>query len=213
MDADSREFPEIANAAMASVTDLPRLLESDVAPPPFRLKVPPERIAAWAERLPAIGPPPYVGLTWRAGTSKQARSEFAPEALAALYKEIDVAALGQAVRGWPGTVLVLQRLPASGEIASLSGAAGSKAHDLSHLNEQLEEMAAVLALIEEYVGVSNTNMHIRAGVGKAARVLVPFPPEYRWMHSGEASPWFPGFRVYRQPASLDWTQTLRALFA
>jgi hypothetical protein len=79
------------------------------------------------------------------------------------------------------------------------------------LNDRLDDMAAVLSLIEEYVGVSNTNMHILAAVGKTARVLVPYPPEYRWMHSGQTSPWFPGFRVYRQPASLDWTQPLREL--
>jgi hypothetical protein len=139
------------------------------------------------------------------------KSGFAPASLVALYKEIDIAVLAQAVGEPPGTLLALQRLLAPGEIATLSRAAGRKVHDLSGLNERLEDMAAVLSLIEEYVGVSNTNMHIRAGVGKAARVLVPYPPEYRWVHSGQTSPWFPGFRVYRQPASLDWTQALHEL--
>ena len=36
-------------------------------------------------------------------------------------------------------------------------------------------MLALLSLIDEYVGVSNTNMHLRAGVGKTAKVLVPAP--------------------------------------
>jgi hypothetical protein len=72
-------------------------------------------------------------------------------------------------------------------------------------------MAALLKAIDEYAGVSNTNMHIRAGVGRGAKVLVPFPPEFRWMSSGDASPWFPGFRVFRQPPSLDWTQPLAEL--
>ena len=72
-------------------------------------------------------------------------------------------------------------------------------------------MAAVLSLIDEYVGVSNTNMHIRAGLGKTARVLVPFPPEFRWMNAGSESPWFPGFRIYRQPPGRDWRPVLDAL--
>jgi hypothetical protein len=105
-------------------------------------------------------------------------------------------------------VLVLQRLPAAGEIDTLSKVLGRRAHDLSALNEQLLEMAAVLALIDEYVGVSNTNMHIRAGVGKSARVLVPFPAEFRWRDEGRATPWFPGFTVYRQPPSRDWALAL-----
>jgi len=208
---DSAELHELSDVLLTSVADLPLLLESSAAPAPFRIMVPAARATAWSERLAALGPPPYLGLTWRAGTARQATSGFAPEGLAALYKEIDITALAHAVRGWPGTLLALQRLPESGEIAALSRAAGRELHDLSGLNERLDDMAAVLGLIDEYAGVSNTNMHIRAGVGKAARVLVPYPPEYRWMHSGQTSPWFPGFRVYRQPASLDWTPTLRDL--
>ena len=68
-------------------------------------------------------------------------------------------------------------------------------------------------LIDEYVGVSNTNMHIRAGLGKTARVLVPFPPEFRWMHAGERSPWFPQFSLYRQPPQRDWGNVLQCLRA
>jgi tetratricopeptide (TPR) repeat protein len=208
---DCAELQELSDVLLASVADLPRLLESNDAPAPFRIAVPAARTTAWRERLAALGPPPYLGLTWRAGTGRQVTSEFAPAGLVALYKEIDIAALAQAVRRWPGTLLALQRQPESGEIAALSRAAERKLHDLTSLNERLDDMAAVLALIEEYVGVSNTNMHIRAAVGKAARVLVPYPAEYRWMHSGQTSPWFPGFRVYRQPALLDWTQALREL--
>jgi Flp pilus assembly protein TadD len=211
VELDSADRPELADAILVSVADLPRLLEADTTPPPFRIAVTEERRAAWVERLASLGPPPYVGLTWRAGTARQATSEFAPASLAALYKEIDIAVLAQALGKSPGTLLALQRLPASGELAALSRAAGRKLHDLSGLNDRLDDMAAVLSLIEEYVGVSNTNMHILAAVGKTARVLVPYPPEYRWMHSGQTSPWFPGFRVYRQPASLDWTQPLREL--
>jgi hypothetical protein len=84
-------------------------------------------------------------------------------------------------------------------------------HDLSALNEDLEAMLALLALVDEYVGVSNTNMHLRAGVGRTARVLVPQPPEWRWMAVGEASPWFPGFRVYRQHVDGEWRDALARL--
>jgi hypothetical protein len=81
------------------------------------------------------------------------------------------------------------------------------------VNEDLREALAVLAALDEYVAVSNTNVHLLAGVGRHARVLVPCPPEWRWMRTGDASPWFPGFSVYRQPASRDWTEPLRLLRA
>src|SRR5438093_1227808 len=75
----------------------------------------------------------------------------------------------------------------------------------------LAEMAPCLSVVDEYAGVSNTNMHIRAGIGRAARVLVPFPPEFRWMHCGDTSPWFPGFRLYRQGVRGNWADALSSL--
>ena len=45
---------------------------------------------------------------------------------------------------------------------------------------------------------------LRAVAGKTARVLVPAPPEWRWMAEGKESPWFPGFRVYRQEYDGSW---------
>ena len=54
-------------------------------------------------------------------------------------------------------------------------------------------MLALLALIDEYVGCLEYQ-HAPAGRGgKTARVLVPAPPEWRWMAEGKESPWFPGF--------------------
>jgi tetratricopeptide (TPR) repeat protein len=40
-------------------------------PPPLKLSPLPERVASVRARLRLLGPPPYVGLTWRAGTGPQ----------------------------------------------------------------------------------------------------------------------------------------------
>jgi len=105
----------------------------------------------------------------------------------------------------------LQRLPESGEVELFQSVLGREVTDFSALNEDLEGMLALLALLDEYVGVSNTNMHLRAGVGKAAAVLVAHPPEWRWMHTGERSPWFAEFRVFRQSKGNDWRNALKEL--
>jgi hypothetical protein len=115
------------------------------------------------------------------------------------------------VRGISATLLALQRNPQPGEIGQLAADLGEPVHDLSALNEDLEAMLALLALIDDYVGVSNTNMHLRAGAGRIARVLVPCPAEWRWMAEGDESPWFPGFRVYRQNPDGDWKAALGRL--
>ena len=146
-------------------------------------------------KLRVLGSPPYLGVTWRGGTWKKRNS---------LYKECPLALLAQALKGNHTTVLILQRLPRDGEIQTFCQLLGRPVHDLSALNEDLEAMLALLFLIDEYVGVSNTNMHLRAAVGKTARVLVPSPPEWRWMAEGRESPWFPGFSVYRQGYDGSW---------
>jgi hypothetical protein len=195
--------------AAIAVGDLPQVLQETGTPPPLRLNRGP--VEQWRERLAALGPAPYLGLTWRGGSKREVEREFGAKGEVPLFKEVSVELLASAIRDWRGTVLVLQRFPAAGEIETLSKILPRAAHDLSPLNEQLLDMAAVLSLIDEYVGVSNANMHIRAGVGKSARVLVPFPAEFRWMDDGDGSPWFPGFKVYRQPPSREWAVALGAL--
>ncbi len=56
-------------------------------------------------------------------------------------------------------------------------------------------------------------MHLRAGAGRTTRVLVPCPAEWRWMAAGDESPWFPGFRIYRQSLDGGWDAALSALRA
>ncbi len=188
-----------------SVGDLPRLLgmkHVDEIPPPVRLVPLPEKLVEMRARLAALGPTPYLAVTWR-GVTKMKKN--------VLYKESPLVTMARTLREIPATILVLQRHPLEGEVAAFSEALGRPAHDLSALNDDLEGMLALLALIDEYVGVSNTNMHLRAAVGKTARVLVPAPPEWRWMAEGKESPWFPGFTVYRQGYDQSWEQAFTAL--
>jgi Flp pilus assembly protein TadD len=191
------------------VGDLPRLLRDTSTPPP--LPVTPRQVAEWERRLASLGSGPYLGITWRAGSKRKIDMDFAFRGEDPLHKEVTIDLLAAAVRGWKGTIVVLQRNPNEGEIAGFSRELGRSAHDLSMLNDDLPAMCAVLSLIDEYVGVSNTNMHLRAAVGRPGRVLVPFPPEFRWMSTGGSSPWFPGFVLYRQAAGRDWQPGLGSL--
>ena len=159
------------------------------------------------KRLTALGPPPYLGLTWRAGIApeQQRGTDWV------LHKAVPLEVLCRAVRDVEGTLIDLQRNPERAELERLSALAGKPVHDFTALNEDLEGMLALLALLDDYIGVSNTNMHLRAGAGRSARVLVPNPPEWRWMAAGDESPWFPGFRIYRQSLDGGWSDAVERL--
>ncbi len=177
--------------------------QSAIAIEPLPLTPEPERVAALRARLAQLGPPPYGALAWRSGMPKAGLEER-------LFKEVPLDAFGRALSGVRATWLSIQREPRAGETEALAAAIGAPVHDLSRLNEDLEEALALMALAERVVGVSNTNIHLRAGAGGFADVLVPFPPEWRWMAAGD-SPWFPAMRVYRQDMSRDWRDAMDSL--
>ena len=167
-----------------------------------------ENLRAMRDQLSKLGPPPYIGITWRGGTPPEEQSSAMSWML---FKEVPMAQLAGALSEVEGTLIALQRKPGAGEIDQLSKLLQRPLHDLSGTNEHLENMLALLTLLDDYIGVSNTNVHLRAAVGRTARVLVPCPAEWRWMASGDESPWFPGFRVYRQKNDGDWSATLKKL--
>lgn len=182
--------------------DLPLISPSPPVPPSVAIPPDAERLAAMRRRLERVGPRPWVGVTWRAGTSPDVVSY-------ALHKSAPIAGLFAALPR-AGTVLSLQREGSFEELESASRALGRPIYDFSAVNGDLEDALALVALLDRHVGVSNTNMHLAAAAGATADVLVQFPPEWRWGIEGN-SPWFPGFRVYRQLPDGDWSRAFAAL--
>ena len=199
---DEAQAPPLTRESVL-IGDLPFLLGlggADAAAP-LRLEPLPERVAALRERLAACGPAPSVALTWRAGVAAGTRRY-------SLTKDISLDDFARAAASAPGTLVAVQRNPEAGEVARLSGLAGRPVHDFSDTNADLEDALALMACLDDYVGVSNTNIHLLAGVGGHARVLVPSPPEWRWMAQGEESSWFRGFPVFRQQPDGKWDGAL-----
>lgn len=192
--------------AVAWIGDLPGMLgASDPAsfPGPLPLAGDPGRRDSLRAHLERLGPPPFVGITWRAGLERKGRI--------ALAKAIPAESLATALRGLRATFVSMQRQPAPGEVAALSAHLGTTVHDGAVLNDRLEDALAAVQALDEYVAVSNTNVHLRESAGRGARVLVPWPPEWRWPGEGESSPWFPASRVYRQARDGGWAAALRRL--
>ena len=192
------------------VGDLPLLLgcnSTAAIPSSLRFSPAEQDVAKVRQRLSELGltSQRLLGLTWRGG------SPPAPGKPKTLFKQIGLDALAGAIKDWKGAIVVLQRKPAAGEIEQLRARVSCPVYDFSEYNDDLESMLALLDVLEEYVGVSNANMHLMAGLGKTARVLIPFPAEWRWMASGDQSPWFPGFKLYRELVEGGWRQAMIAL--
>jgi Flp pilus assembly protein TadD len=161
-------------------------------------------------RLRSVGSVPRIGVTWRAGIARDHPTRLA-SVTNFLHKEIPLSDLARILRAWRGDIIVLQRDLLPGELDTLRSLSARPVHDFSDVSRDLEQLLALVSLLDDYVAVSNTNVHLRAAAGMRTRVLVPFPPEWRWMRSGTESPWFPGCRIYRQEANRDWSHALAQL--
>ena len=188
--------------------DLPAFVQPLAGEPRPTLRVAPieARVVRMRERL-AAGALPAIGLAWIAGT----QSGRGPVGQTVLSKEVDPAAIGRALAGVRARFVSIQRHPPPGSREALEDALGAPVVDLSDANGDLEDMLAVLSLLDEYVGVSSTNVHLLAAAGGNGRILVPYPADWRWRSSGDESPWFPGFPIYRQDADGDWCAPLAKL--
>jgi hypothetical protein len=111
-----------------------------------------------------------------------------------LFKSLDPAALGDRSPRAPDRSYRSSAIPIRARQRRWPRRAGREVHDFSAWNDDLEDALALMGVLDEYAGVSNTNMHLRAGLGRTANVLVPFPPEWRWQGTGGESPWFPAAR-------------------
>jgi tetratricopeptide (TPR) repeat protein len=204
---DSQEESGAAAAAGRVVLagDLPLLFpdQDPLAMASLRVSPRPERVAKWKEALGQAGPRPWIGVQWRAGTPRESHAT-------ALSKNAPLEGIFRTLATSPGTLLAIQRSLAAGELGQASRAAGRDVLDFSHVNDDLEDVLALVSVLDRHVAVSSTTLHLAAAAGATADVLVPFPPEWRWRAQGD-SPWFPGFRVLRQEADGDWTAALSRL--
>lgn len=177
------------------VGDLPWLTGADDAsrfPPALPLAPLADRREAMNRRLEAAGPSPRIAITWRAGVA-------AKGATRAQVKEAVTDWIAEQPRDRHATLVSVQRNPVAGAHEALESELGARLHDFSDANADLEDMLALMDLVDDYIGPSNTNTHLRAGVGRGQRVYVPDPPEWRWMVEGGTSPWYPGMPVSRPP--------------
>jgi hypothetical protein len=192
--------------------DVPHLLGmksfSDV-PPPLPLTVDPIRIDKIREKLGATSMAPLIGLTWRAGSPPNER--LPRSAFESYFKQIPLDLIIDVLSSIEATVVVIQRVPLPEEMQKLQKCFGSRLIDCSYFNDSMHDMLSLLFLLDDMIGVSNTNFHLRASLSKSSRVLVEKTPEFRWLDSGTYSPWFPKTTIYRESGEQRWKPALDQL--
>ena len=113
--------PGVMIRATVLLGDLPHVIGARDLVPPVGLAPRAEHVQRWRAALAALGPAPYIGLTWRGGTDRRTESEFGAARDAELFKEADLRSIAAAARGLRATLVAIQRNPVAGEVATLAG--------------------------------------------------------------------------------------------
>ena len=82
----------------------------------------------------------------------------------------------------------------------------------SDLND-FSDTAALIMEMDLVVSVDTSVAHLAGALGQRVWVLLPFPPDFRWLMDGELSPWYPSARLFRQEKVGDWEGVIEQVVA
>jgi tetratricopeptide (TPR) repeat protein len=76
--------------------------------------------------------------------------------------------------------------------------------DLRGSFKDYAQTAAAIECLDLVISVDTSVVHLAGAMGKHAWVLIPFNPDWRWMHDRVDTPWYPTLKLFRQKEPLLW---------
>lgn len=79
--------------------------------------------------------------------------------------------------------------------------------NLIDLTGHIDDFADTAALLDELdllISIDTSVPHLAGALGKPVLLLLPFVSEWRWLLRRSDSPWYPTFRLFRQPLPGYW---------
>jgi tetratricopeptide (TPR) repeat protein len=147
------------------------------------------RVAIWKERLGTDDL--KVGVVWAGNQAniKGLKRSISMEQLAPLF-------------ALPGVRwFSLQVGERAGDIAPLP--AGTIT-DLSPLLTDFSQTAAAIAVLDLVISIDTAVAHLAGALAKPVWILLPFPPDWRWLLGSDKTRWYPTARLFRQATAGDW---------
>jgi hypothetical protein len=75
----------------------------------------------------------------------------------------------------------------------------------------LDDASAAISMLDLVTATESPVAHLAGALGKSARVLARFSPDWCWEAGGDDTPWYPSVRLFRQPSPNDWASPFREL--
>lgn len=160
----------------------------------------PKVVQTWRDRLHDSGDGFVVGISWRGGRDARAR-ERRSIPLEKWLPVLTVAGM---------TFVNLQHGPAAGEADAVTfprSAAGTRWPQPDPLVD-LDGFAALMSALDLVITVDNATANLAGALGVPTWVMLPLYADWRWLHEGDRTPWYPCCRLFRQQAAGEWDPVL-----
>jgi Tetratricopeptide repeat/Glycosyltransferase family 9 (heptosyltransferase) len=142
----------------------------------------------------------HVGLVW-AGSSEHKNDRNRSIPLRELSALADVPVMLHSLQVADAAAAQIREVP------------GLKLIDHSSELRDFADTAALIEALDLVITVDTSVAHLAGAMGKPVWVLIPDPPEWRWMLNRDDSPWYPTMRLFRQETLGDWTAPIRRIAA
>jgi tetratricopeptide (TPR) repeat protein len=156
-----------------------------------------ERVAHWRRRVAREGQL-NVGIAWRGGALRTRQ----------WLRSIPLADWTVVLRTPGVRFFALQHGEHARELDDAGRIAATALTDLSAACRDLDELAAIVCALDLIVSVDCTLVHLAGALGKAAWVLLPHAPEWRYPRAGSRMPWYGSVRLFRQRRPREWGPVL-----
>lgn len=172
---------------------LPYIFKTDVGTVPLNIPY----VSAWrweVEQMHKLWPQSgfRIGINW-AGNPRYKKDKERSFSLGAFAPLMDV----------DGVVwLSLQRGPMARQLDKYKDS--MPVLDASSNAKDFAETAALIETLDLVITSDSSPMHLAAAMNKEVWLLLSYLPDWRWMESGTATPWYPKVRIFRQTSEGDW---------
>lgn len=175
---------------------LPRLFGTRIGSIPAAvpyLAADPAVTAAWAQRLGPRRAPLRVGIVW-AGNPAYRKDRTRSPGLAALAPLFAVGGV---------EFVVLQQGEGRGDLNSGASLPPLLADPGTQVADFMDS-AALMDGVDLVITSCTAPAHLAGALGRPVWVALQAVPDWRWGLSGEATPWYPTMRLFRQSRRGDW---------
>jgi tetratricopeptide (TPR) repeat protein len=154
----------------------------------------PSRVVRWRERLKHVGGR-RIGIAWQGNPAHPYDSK----------RSVSLSLFEPFARLPNVTLISLQKGYGSDQTARFPEVpVESLGDELDDGPDAFVDTAAVMQSLDLVISVDTSAAHLAGALGVPVWLALSHVPDWRWTLSGDATPWYPSMRLFRQAKTGDW---------